>query len=89
MTTTAPERWKAIRKLNLLGFAAMLVLIGGVGGWAGTVQLSGAVIASGVLVVESNLRKVQHPTGGIVSEILIKQGSVSNFGVSGDSSPYR
>jgi HlyD family secretion protein len=66
---------KTIRRLNLLGIALLVVLIGGVGGWAATMQLSGAVIASGFLVVDSNVKKVQHSTGGIVGQIFVKQGS--------------
>ena len=42
------------------------------GGWASTTQLSGAVIASGVVVVDSDVKKVQHPTGGVVSEINVR-----------------
>jgi HlyD family secretion protein len=42
-----------IRKLNLLGCALMVLLIGGFGGWASTSELSGAVIAPGTIVVES------------------------------------
>jgi HlyD family secretion protein len=38
-------------------------------------ELAGAVIASGSLVVESNVKKVQHPTGGIVGELLVHDGS--------------
>src|SRR5262249_51479093 len=64
-----------IRKLNLLGLAITVLLIGGVGGWATTAQLAGAVIAPGTIVVESNVKKVQHPTGGVVGEILVKEGS--------------
>jgi membrane fusion protein, type I secretion system len=63
-----------IRKLNLVGLVVTLVLICGVGGWAATVQLAGAVIAPGTLVVETNVKKVQHPTGGVVGEILVKEG---------------
>src|SRR6266446_4385940 len=57
-----------------LGTAIAAVLIGGVGGWAATAQLAGAVIAPGTVVVESNLKKVQHPTGGVIGEILVKEG---------------
>jgi len=64
----------AIRKLNLIGFAIVALLLGGFGGWAATSQLSGAVIAPGTVVVESNIKKVQHPTGGIVGEILVLEG---------------
>jgi len=70
----------AIRKLNLLGIAIILFLVGGVGGWAATVQLAGAVIAQGVVVVESNVKKIQHPTGGVVGQILVKQGDVVKEG---------
>src|SRR6266849_5322338 len=61
---------QVIRRLNLVGFAAMAVLIGGVGGWAATSQLAGAVIAPGSIVVESNVKKVQHATLGIVRSQL-------------------
>jgi HlyD family secretion protein len=71
---------KAIRKLNVLGLTVIAVLIGGVGGWAATMQLSGAVIAGGVIVVESNVKKIQHPTGGVVGEILVKQGDIVKEG---------
>src|SRR5712692_6984445 len=71
---------QVIRRLNLVGFAAMAVLIGGVGGWAATSQLAGAVIAPGSIVVESNVKKVQHPTGGIVGEILVREGDVVKEG---------
>jgi HlyD family secretion protein len=69
-----PDPRRTIRKLNLIGLAITIVLIGGVGGWATTAQLAGAVIAPGTIVVESNVKKVQHPTGGIVGEILVKEG---------------
>jgi membrane fusion protein, type I secretion system len=72
-------RW-AIGKLNVVGFAVVLLLVAGVGGWAATAQLQGAVIAPGTLVVESNIKKVQHPTGGIVGEILVKEGSIVQAG---------
>lgn len=58
---------------NLIaGTVGIAVLFGGVGGWAATTELSGAVIASGVLVVDGNVKKVQHPAGGIVAELLVK-----------------
>lgn len=66
---------RAIRKLNLLGCTAMLVALGGVGGWAATTEIAGAVIANGTVAVEGNVKKVQHLNGGIVGEILVKDGS--------------
>ncbi|MGJ5242371.1 HlyD family type I secretion periplasmic adaptor subunit, partial [Bradyrhizobium oligotrophicum] len=35
----------------------------------------GAVIASGLVVVDSSVKKVQHPTGGIVGEIKVRDGA--------------
>jgi len=70
----------AIRKLNIIGLAIVVLLVGGFGGWAATSQLSGAVIAPGSVVVESNVKKVQHPTGGVVGEILVHEGSAVEAG---------
>ncbi|ARO32706.1 HlyD family secretion protein (plasmid) [Rhizobium sp. NXC14] len=51
-----------------------LALVGGVGGWAATTELSSAVVAGGVVVVDDNVKKIQHLTGGIVGELLVKEG---------------
>jgi HlyD family secretion protein len=53
----------------------VLLLAGGLGSWAATTELAGAVIASGVLVVETNVKQVQHPTGGVVNELRVRDGS--------------
>lgn len=50
------------------------MLCGGVGGWAATAEISGAVIAPGSMVVDSNVKKVQHPSGGVVAEIRARDG---------------
>src|ERR1700730_3794806 len=64
-----------IRRHLLATFAAVLILVGGIGVMGATTELSGAVVAVGSLVVESNVKKVQHPTGGIVEELLVNEGS--------------
>lgn len=64
----------SIRRHLTLGLVASFVLIGAVGGWAATSELSGAVIAAGQLVVESSVKKVQHPTGGVVGELRVREG---------------
>lgn len=56
------------------GLAIVFILVGGLGVWATTTSIVGAVIGSGVVVVETNVKKVQHPTGGIVGEIHVKNG---------------
>ena len=58
----------------LAGLVIVIVLAGGVGGWAGTMTLSGALIAQGSVVVDTNVKKVQHPTGGIVGELNVRDG---------------
>jgi HlyD family secretion protein len=65
---------RSIRLHALAGLVIVAVLVGGVGGWAGTMKLSGALIAPGSVVVDSNVKKVQHPTGGIVGELRARDG---------------
>lgn len=61
------------RHLIWMGIAAS-ILVFGVGGWAYSTEISGAVVASGQLVVNSYVKKVQHPTGGVVAEIFARDG---------------
>lgn len=56
------------------GLAVVTLLVGGLGVWAATTQISGAVIAPAVVAVETNVKKVQHPTGGVIGEIRVKDG---------------
>jgi len=56
------------------------LLFAGAGGWAATTRLSGAVIASGVVAVDQNLKAIQHRDGGIVSEIAVKEGDFVHKG---------
>ncbi|CAN7196773.1 HlyD family type I secretion periplasmic adaptor subunit [Agrobacterium genomosp. 3 str. CIP 111-78] len=57
--------------------AVMVLAIGllvGLGGWAAMAKLAGAVVATGRVVVEGNSKKIQHLSGGIVSEIKVAEG---------------
>ena len=65
----------SLRAHQLLGLGLMLLLFGAFGGWAAMAAISGAVIAPGRLVVETSAKKVQHVEGGIVAEILVRDGS--------------
>jgi HlyD family secretion protein len=65
---------RSIRRHLLAGCTAVLVLVGGIGGWATNTEISGAVIATGQLVVDSNVKKIQHPAGGVVGELRVKDG---------------
>ena len=57
-----------------MGLRVLIMALGILGGWAILVPLSGAVIVPGTLVVESNLKKIQHPAGGVVEKILVRDG---------------
>jgi HlyD family secretion protein len=64
----------SIRRHILVGCAVVAFLAVGLGGWASTAEISGALIAQGSLVVDSNVKKVQHPTGGVVGEVRAHDG---------------
>jgi membrane fusion protein, type I secretion system len=75
LVSPAPGSSQAsIHRHLLAGVVIVLLLGGGVGGWAATTQLSSALIAEGSIVVDSNVKKVQHPTGGIVGKLLAHDG---------------
>lgn len=62
---------------------ALRVLIASVviaGIWAAMVPISGAVVLPGTLVVESHVKKIQHPTGGVLAEIDVEDGTHVNTG---------
>lgn len=64
----------SLRRHVMAGGLAGLLLVGGVGGWATATSISGAVVTVGTLVVESSVKQVQHPDGGVVGELLVREG---------------
>jgi HlyD family secretion protein len=75
----APERAVTGRKLSLrrnliAGSCVIALLVGSFGGWAATAELSGAVIAAGTVVVDSSVKRVQHPTGGVIGVLNVREG---------------
>jgi len=58
----------------LVGFTALAVLLGGVGLWSVQARIAGAVIASGMIEVESNRQVIQHPQGGVVGALEVRDG---------------
>lgn len=64
----------SVRRHTIVGLVGLLLLLGGAGGWATTTELAGAIVAPGLLVVETDVKKVQHPTGGVIGEILVHDG---------------
>lgn len=74
MSTFAEKTDRSVRRHMLAGAAACVVMVCGVGGLAASTKLAGAVIAPGTLVVDSNVKRVQHPTGGVVAQINVRDG---------------
>ncbi len=68
------EARSSVRRYAIAGLAAVGVLVGGLGIWAGLAPLSSAVIAPGVIVVDSSRKEVQHLEGGIVAALLVREG---------------
>ena len=71
---------RSIRRHLIVGLSLVGVLAGGLGTWASTQEISGALIAPGQIVVESNVKKVQHPTGGDIGEQLARDGDGGKAG---------
>lgn len=68
------ERWSA-RGAVWTGVLALILLVGGFGGWAAFANIAGAVIASGQIEVDQNRQVVQHPDGGVVESIAVSEGT--------------
>lgn len=80
MTDTPYFAQKSLNKHLLIGIILVFCLLGGLGTWAAFASISGAVIAHGTVVVETNVKRVQHRDGGIVGKIFVKNGDYVSAG---------
>lgn len=71
--TKPSEPWSAARPL-FWGFATLALLVGGLGAWSVFTTLSGAIISHGQIEVSQKRQVVQHPDGGVVRDILVREG---------------
>ena len=69
-----PHHRRDLRRAAKAGAAAAALFLGTIGVWASTANVSGAVIASARVVVASEVKLVQHPTGGVVDTLLVREG---------------
>lgn len=82
-----PEQQEAARAYSargpiMAGLVSLLILVGGFGGWSVATKIAGAVVASGQIEVEQNRQVVQHPDGGVVEAIYVKEGDRVEAGAS-------
>jgi HlyD family secretion protein len=68
-------RWPTIFGIFILG-----LWLFGFGAWAFVAPIDGAVVSSGSFVATGQNKLVQHLEGGIVREILVKEGAVVDAG---------
>ncbi|MGR3545925.1 MAG: biotin/lipoyl-containing protein, partial [Roseovarius sp.] len=79
MSARENSAWPA-RKPLIIGLIGLVLLVGGFGTWAAFTQISGAIIAPGRIEVDQNRQVVQHPDGGVVSAIEVKEGDKVSTG---------
>lgn len=74
MNTATVTPYQSIQSYLTVAFGIIAFLVFGIGGWASTIPLEGAVVAQGSIVVDLSVKKVQHLSGGIVKEIRVREG---------------
>lgn len=82
MTKAKPETKRSFSPKPYIaaGYASVFLGLGVFGTWAATAPLASGVVAHGVVSVEGNRKTIQHLEGGIVSEIVVKEGDIVNPG---------
>lgn len=61
-------------RIRRFGYAVILIMFGFFGGWALLAPLDSAALAPGVVTVQTYRKTVQHLEGGIVKELLARDG---------------
>jgi HlyD family secretion protein len=70
-----PAKWSMAKPL-WIGWITSAVLVVGFGGWSVLSSIAGAVVTSGQIEVDQQRQVVQHPDGGIIEAIAVKDGQV-------------
>jgi HlyD family secretion protein len=87
-TPQTPPSWRRILDPHdmgiglpaIIGIAAFGLFFIGFGGWAALAELERGIIASGTIIVESSRKTVQHLEGGILADILVRDGDTVTAG---------
>ncbi|WP_252090366.1 HlyD family type I secretion periplasmic adaptor subunit [Pseudomonas sp. MWU13-3659] len=70
----------SLRNHLWVGATVVVVLLGGSLMWSAVTELAGAVIAPGTVAVQDSVKKVQHPNGGVVAQLLVSEGQAVQAG---------
>jgi S-layer protein transport system membrane fusion protein len=74
---SAPTDWRMMLRVGLGVVIFTFVVLGG---WSAVARLDSAVVADGAIAVESNRKTIQHLEGGIVREVLVRDGDTVHQG---------
>src|SRR3954465_3626177 len=70
----------SIKHVALAGWIIIGLFFGGIGSWAATAPLNGAVVGNAIIKVDGNRKSVQHLDGGIVKDLRVKEGETVKVG---------
>ena len=73
VTSTAPD-YPPVQRTLLAGVALAVLGFGGFSTWASLAPLASAAVAPGIIVADTNRKTIQHLDGGIIAEILVRDG---------------
>jgi S-layer protein transport system membrane fusion protein len=76
----APRASTDWRRMLRVGFAVITITFVGLGGWTAFAHIDSAVVAEGTVAVETSRKTLQHLEGGIVAEILTRDGDLVHEG---------
>jgi HlyD family type I secretion membrane fusion protein len=77
LVKNSPEKKLIVRDWKrpaMLGYLIIVLTFGVLGGWSAVARLDSAVVASGVVAMESNRKVIQHFEGGMIRQILVREG---------------
>lgn len=76
MTAPLSDTRRTIRRLDRYALGLVGLLATGLVGWGTLTEIEGAVVGPGTLVVDGRSKTIQHPTGGRIAEIRVRDGDV-------------
>ncbi|WP_422002528.1 HlyD family type I secretion periplasmic adaptor subunit [Reyranella sp.] len=71
---------RSSRRASWIGALLLVTFLAGFGTWAGVALIAGAVVTAGSFTASGENKVVQHPDGGVIKEILVKEGDVVDRG---------